>query len=95
MAGAIEAYLEARRQFHSISADVYDLGSELARIGEAMCDEPTEVNFDPKQWKSAQEIQGMLALYQEARNAMDTSWEQIPRDLRYGLLPPIGSDDSD
>jgi hypothetical protein len=95
MAGAIEAYLEARRKFHSISADVYDLGSELARIGEAMCDEPTEVNFDAKQWKSAQEIQEMLTLYQAAKNAMDTSWEQIPRDHRYGLLPPIGSDDND
>jgi hypothetical protein len=95
MVGAIEAYLEARRKFHSISADVYDLGSELARIGEAMCDEPTEVRFDIAEWKSAQEIQAMLARYQEAKKAMDVSWEQIPRDLRYGLLPPIGSDETD
>jgi hypothetical protein len=95
MAGAIEAYLEARRKFHSVSVDVYDLGSELARIGEAMCDEPTEVVFDSGEWKSAQEIQAMLALYQDAKKAMDTSWEQIPRDLRYGLLPPIGSDERD
>lgn len=95
MPGVIEAYLEARRKFHAVAAEIYDAGFELSRIGEALCEQPSDVAFDADQWKSAQEIQSMLALYRDARAAMNATWEEIAPDLRYGLLPPIGSDDDE
>jgi hypothetical protein len=107
MAGEIEAYLRARKAFEQIANDIEELAEEVVEIGECLRDDPTDISFDnagvrlsvsasrtfdAKDWKSAQEIQTMLAQYHTAMDDMHSLWKKVPADLRDGLMPPVGTD---
>jgi hypothetical protein len=91
VSGDIEAYLRARKEFEDVANDVEELGESILKVGEQLSADPTNVEFEESEWKSAQEIKTTLARYNAAMKEMNRWWESVPRNLRSGLKPPIGS----
>src|ERR1700730_16063532 len=104
MAGEIEAYLQARKNFEKIAGEIDDLAFRIVEVGTFLRDNPWDIAFDntgltvpaavsrtidATDWKSGREIQKMLADYHNAKNAVETSWENVPSEFRDGVLPPF------
>jgi hypothetical protein len=89
--GDIEAYLRARKEFENVANEVEQLGESILKLGEQLSADPTNVEFEESEWKSAQEIRAILARYNAAMKQMNHWWDTVPRNLRSGLKPPIGS----
>lgn len=47
-------------------------------------------SFNADQWKSAAQIQEMLAKWHQKRDAMMEAWNSIPAELRQNVIPPDG-----
>lgn len=45
-------------------------------------------SFDGSQWKSAAQLQTMLADWHAKHNAMMNAWRSVPHDMQANLTPP-------
>jgi hypothetical protein len=108
MAGEIEAYLRARKNFEQVVSEIDDLAFWIVEVGSLLRDDPSDIAFDntgislnvkvsrtidANDWKSGRDIQELLASYHAAKHAMNVGWKNVPAEFREAIQPPFEEQD--